>query len=266
MLSILEHGQPRPYLNLLKEQFNGHIELKEKRPGVMQLLVPLFHEDGDMVDIFLEEGQEPGLIRICDHAMTIMRLSYSLEIDTPNKTRIFRQIVAENGIVEDNGNIFIETRPERLYSAIMQFAQAVAKIANLEVLRREIVRSLFYESLGEFIHDSLAHYTYCTPGYPIPARDELEVDYEFPMDSRPIYLFGVKDATKARLVTISCLEFEKARLSFRSMAVHENFGDLHRKDRQRILSAVDKHFPTLDDFKKRGPLLFEREMGFKTPR
>jgi len=258
--------QPPPYLDFLKQQFNGHIELREKRPGIMQLLVPLFHEDGDMVDIFLEQGQETGLIRICDHAMTLMRLSYSFEIDTPNKERIFRQIVTENGIVEDNGNLFIETRSESLYPAVMQFAQAVAKIANLEVLRREIVRSLFYESLGEFIHDSLARYPRQQEVYPIPDRDELEVDYEFPMDSRPIYLFGVKDEDKARLVTISCLEFEKARLSFRSMAVHESFEDLHRKDRQRIVSAVDKHFPTLDDFKKRGPLLFEREMGFRTPR
>ncbi|HUT02663.1 MAG TPA: DUF1828 domain-containing protein [bacterium] len=264
MPSIVDRLEPRPYLNLLKEQFNGHIELKEKRPGVMQLLVPLFHEDGDMVDIFLQQGQEPGLIRICDHAMTLMRLSYSFEIDTPNKERIFRQIVAENGIVEDNGNLFIETRPESLYPAILQFAQAVAKIANLEILRREIVRSLFYESLGEFIHDSLAHYPCQQKSYPIPDHDELEVDYEFAVDSRPIYLFGVKDEAKARLVTISCLRFEKARLPFRSMAVHENFEELNRKDRQRILSAVDKHFPTLDDFKKRAPLLFEREAGFRT--
>ena len=257
--------QPPPYLALLKQQFNGHIELKEKRPGIMQLLVPLFHEDGDMVDIFLQEAQEPGLIRVCDHAMTVMRLSYSLEIDTPNKERILRQIVAENGIVEDNGNLFIEARPERLYPAIMQFAQAIAKVANLEVLRREIVRSLFYESLEEFIGVSLTQYPCKHQTYPIPDRDELEVDYEFPMDSRPIYLFGVKDAGKARLATVFCLEFEKARLSSRSMAVHENFEELNRKDRQRILSAVDKHFPTLDDFKKRGPLLFEREVGFRGP-
>ena len=266
MATIVEHNQSHLYLNLLKEQFNGHIELKEKRPGIMQLLVPLFHEDGDMVDIFLQEGREPGLIRICDHAMTIMRLSYSFEIDTPNKMRILRQIIDENGIAEDNGNLFIETRPECLYPAIMQFAQAVAKVANLEVLRREIVRSLFYESLEEFISVSLAQYPCQHQTYPIPDRDELEVDYEFPMDSRPIYLFGVKDAGKARLATICCLEFEKVRLPFRSMAVHENFEELNRKDRQRILSAVDKHFPTLDDFKKRGPLMFEREMGFKAQR
>jgi len=40
-------------IELLREQFNSHIDLREKRPGVLQLVAPLFHEDGDMMDIFL---------------------------------------------------------------------------------------------------------------------------------------------------------------------------------------------------------------------
>ena len=72
---------------------------------------------------------------------------------------------------------------------------------------------------------------------------------------------GLADETKARLVTISCLELQKAKLPFRSMVVHEDFEALPRKDRQRITSAADKQFPTLDDFQKRGAVAFEREFG-----
>ena len=42
-------------LDALFREFNGHVAFRERRPGVLQVLAPLFHEDGDMVDIFLDE-------------------------------------------------------------------------------------------------------------------------------------------------------------------------------------------------------------------
>jgi hypothetical protein len=62
--------------------------------------------------------------------MTIMRLSYSFEIDTPNKERIFQRILAENGVQEENGAIVLDAPIESLYPAILQFAQAVSKACN----------------------------------------------------------------------------------------------------------------------------------------
>jgi hypothetical protein len=52
----------------------------------------IYHEDGDMVDIFLENppnGNGDRLVRVCDHGMTLMRLSYSYDLDTPKKEEIF---------------------------------------------------------------------------------------------------------------------------------------------------------------------------------
>lgn len=70
------------YIALLKEQFNHQIAFREKRPGIFQMIAPLYHEDGDMIEIFLENlyGNDTP-IRICDHGMTIMRLSYNFDID-----------------------------------------------------------------------------------------------------------------------------------------------------------------------------------------
>jgi hypothetical protein len=44
-------------IELLREQFNSHVDVREKRPGVLQLIAPLFHEDGDMMDVFLPRQQ-----------------------------------------------------------------------------------------------------------------------------------------------------------------------------------------------------------------
>jgi len=41
-------------LDILSQQFNAQVALHEKRPGIQQLFAPLFHEDGDMMDIFLD--------------------------------------------------------------------------------------------------------------------------------------------------------------------------------------------------------------------
>ncbi len=132
------------YLDLLKTQFNNRISFKDKRPGVIQLYAPLYHEDGDMVDIFLEPTNGNGNIRVCDHGMTLMRLSYSFDLDTPNKERIFNKILSENHVGEENGNLYIDTQPENIYPAVLQFAQTVAKVSNMWLYKREVVESVFY--------------------------------------------------------------------------------------------------------------------------
>ncbi len=114
-------------VELLREQFNSHVALREKRPGVLQLVAPLFHEDGDMMDIFLNVPANDNTtplqnIRISDHGLTLMRLSYTFDIDTPNKEKIFHRILAENGVSEENGEFFLEAPPASLYTALLQFS------------------------------------------------------------------------------------------------------------------------------------------------
>ncbi len=252
-------------LDILNQQFSAHIALHEKRSGVQQLFAPLFHEDGDMMDIFLDVPRDfqvngAKTIRISDHGMTIMRTSYSFEIDTPNKERIFHRILAENCVQEENGALFLDAPIESLYSAILQFAQAVSKVSNMRLFKREVLISLFEEMLADFITENLSRYGPRSTVYPIPERDDLEVDWEFKPNGVPLYLFSVKDAAKARLTTISCLEFQKAQLRYKSIVVHEDFNKLGRKDVTRLTSACDKQFTNLDDFKQNAMQYLEREI------
>lgn len=250
------------YLDLLRTQFSNHVSFVEKRPNIYQMIVPLFHEDGDMVDIFLEPTTGTGgAVRVCDHGMTLMRLSYRFELDTDNKRRIFDQILSENQIGEENGNLFIEGAPDRLYPLVLQFAQTVAKISNIEIYKREIMKSEFFDLLTDFIEASLARFNPRRRVLPIPGTDWLEVDYSFdiPQARHALYLFGARDSDKTRLIAITCLELQKARQPFRSMVVHEDFDSLGRKDRGRITSAVDKQFISLDDFRQNAVQFLERE-------
>jgi Domain of unknown function DUF1828 len=248
-------------LESLREQFNGHVAFRERRPGIVQVLAPLFHEDGDMVDIFLDEPRNgAGKFRVGDHGMTLMRLTYNYDLDTENKQRIFHRILAENRIQEQDGRLYIDVEPERLYPAILHFAQTVAKVSSMQYFKREVIQSLFYEQLAEFIEERLGEYNPRAHVVPIPEHDEYEVDYQFDAGPRPLYLFGVKDSDKARLVTISCLEFQRRRLPFKSIMVHQDFeSGVSRKDRLRITSAADKQFTSLDDFRENGADFLQRE-------
>ena len=79
-------------LKKLQEGFNQRVRFINKRPNIWQLIIPVYYEDGDMIEIFLEIiNKEAGLIRICDYGMTLMRLSYSYELNTANKEKIFQQ-------------------------------------------------------------------------------------------------------------------------------------------------------------------------------
>ena len=117
---------------------------RERRPGVIQVLAPLFHEDGDMLDIFLDQPPNGlGKFRVSDHGMKVMRLSYSYDLDTANKERIFNRILAENRIQHSDGRLYIETEAEGLYPAILQLAQTVAKVSSMQYFKREVIQSLF---------------------------------------------------------------------------------------------------------------------------
>jgi hypothetical protein len=249
----------REYLELLKKQFNDRIRFSQKRDGVFQVIAPFYHEDGDMLDVYIENLGDNGKILISDHGMTLMRLSYEYDIDTPNKERIFQKILSENQLMENDGRLYIETKPDRLYSSMLQFTQALGKVSNMRLFKREVIKSLFYEMLDEFIIETLSQYQPVKNVQPIAERDDLEVDYQLSLPRKSVYLFGVRDSAKARLTTISCLEFQKVQIPFNSVVVHENFEELNRKDRQRITSAADKQFIDLDDFKKGGEEYLKRE-------
>jgi len=243
---------------LLKEAFNNSFQLTERKPGVFQIALPFFHEDNDMYDIFITSGKSAPLC-VCDFGMTTMRLSYSdYDIDSDNKARIFNKITSENGALYSESNIYIEASYEMLYSALMQMIQIISKITTMSLFKREVINAMFYEMLDEIIQKNLSDYNPVSRYTPISGRDELEVDYSLTVNNKNVYLFGVKDSQKARLTTISTLEFKRADMDFNSIIVHEDFESLTKRDRKIITSAADKQFPDLEDFRLNGPSYFKR--------
>lgn len=244
-------------IDILSQQFSNFIETKEKRPGITQLLIPVYHADGDIMEIFLEEHDSH--LRISDCGMTLMRLSYSYDIDTDSKERIFNKILHEDRISNIDGTLFIDTNLESIYPNLMQLVQCISKILNMRLYRREIINSMFFELLEQFVMEKLAAHHPVKRYFPLESHNEYEVDYCFNGRPKPIFLFGVNSSSSSRLATISCQKFMASDIPFRSLIVYENIEDIGKKDQARLMSAADKQFPTLDDFIENGAFYLERE-------
>ncbi|MHB1922092.1 MAG: DUF1828 domain-containing protein, partial [Chitinophagaceae bacterium] len=193
--------------------------------------------------------------------LTLQRLAYSYDIDTENKKSILQKIIAENNLTEEEENISLLANTETIFTDILQITQAFAKIGSMRYFKKNMIESLFYEFLDEFIKNELVEFNPQNKVFPIPERDDLEADYQFSTNGHPVYLFGVKDVAKARLATISCLEFQKANLKFRGWVVNEDFEKLPRKDRSRLTHTCDKQFTSLDDFKASVKDFLNREVS-----
>ncbi len=249
-------------LSILHSQLLGGISLFEKRPGIYQVALPIQHEDGDPVDLFLEwQDSERKLVKISDYGFTLMRLSYTIEIDSANKRKIFDRILFENGVQEDDGSLFYIAPLDRVFPFVMQLAQVVAKVSSLDFLQRETVKSLFDEIQEEFITNNLQEYHPVKRYYPLGEdRTEYEVDWLFKVQPKPIFLFGVPTDLKAKNATIACQQFQMSGIPFRSLIVHEEFESINRKDRARLTNVVDKQFASLDAFKEQALNYFHREV------
>lgn len=245
-------------LNHIKNDFNGRVGIKKKRPDIYQLLLPIYHEDGDMIDLFITPVGE-NKFALCDYGLTLQRLSYSYDIDSENKENILQKIISENKLTEQEGNICLETNPDTLYTDIMHITQAYAKIGSMRYFKREVIENLFFEMLDEYIFSELKDFNPQKKVLPIPDRDDLEADYSFQPNGKPVFLFGVKDVAKARLVTLSYQAYLLSNLKYHGWAVTENFEALPRKDKLRLTNACDKQFTSLDDFKSNARLFLEKE-------
>ena len=228
-------------------------DLYERRPGDYQLILPILHEDGDMLEIYLQESPNGSeTVRICDFGHALMRLSYNFELSTEVRKRILDSILFNNGVSNDGGNLYIETSLEKLYEGVLQFAGCVQKVCNMSYWNREIIRSAFYEDLNDYITAEMVQFAPVADRFPLPDFPN-SVDWSLTHNSRNFYLFGVLGNDKAKNVTISLLEFKNAGiLPFISLVVHENMEDLGNRERLYLTKNADTQYPIFNDFIEKG--------------
>lgn len=237
--------------NLLRDVTRTGFDVYERRTGKFQLIVPISHEDGDMVDIYLQDSPEgENRVRICDFGMAVMRLSYTYELNTHPRQKIFNSILINSDVQNEEGNLYLDTTPEMLYESVLQFAGCVQKVCNMRYWSREIVRSTFYEDLKVYTTTELKQFAPKQDDLPLPDYNILSVDWSLSYKNRKFYLFGVLGNDKAKSTAIALLEFKKENLPFISLVVYESMQDLGRKEVTYLTRNADKQYPSLTDLQE----------------
>ena len=238
-------------------------QLQEKRPGTFQLIAPIFHDDGDMVSIYLEKASDDA-IRICDHGMSLMRLSYLFDIDSDKKQKVLNDIISNRGASLESGSIELIVPNDNLFCGIMSYSQLVSEVCNMEILSREMVSSLFYDHLSESVEliREKSDLTYIKD-YQVPGHPDMNVDFAFLGTGkvRPSYLFGVKDTNKAQQTTINCLNLTLDKIPHRSVSVFENIDGVTTFSRNALINASGKVYSDLASFQKNGAVYIKTELA-----
>lgn len=245
-------------VSIIEQQFGKQISLVETEQDIFQIYAPFFHEDGDMISMYLQIDKNTNKISIRDYGNTLMRLSYTFDIDTDNRTNIISNLVKSNNGVLDDGELIINENINNVSQAIFQYSQIVAKVSSMDILRKEVIKSLFYEYLNDFVFETFKNFKIIKDSTPTDDND-LIVDYEIE-NAKPIYIFGVNGNSKASKTVISCLTFQSMRKPFRSLIIPENIDNLTNFNRKQIINVGDKLYTSLDEFKTKAINYIEREL------
>lgn len=243
--------------DILSRSLNNSFRIEEKRNNLYQIFVPLFHDDGDMMDIYIHPNND-GTITICDYGNTLMRLSYTFEINSPRREKILNSIINDNGGYLDDGNICIKSTPKLLFENVMQLSQIISQVDAMKLSKHRSVKSVFYDDIDAYIGSYLQDFHPQKNVLPIPSRDDLTVDYKLTLHNKQFFLFGILGNEKALSSVISILSFQQEKIPFTSIAIHSNYKDLSQMTQKKIMNAADKQFFDLNSFYDTAERFLER--------
>lgn len=234
----------------LCSSFCAEIRISRKNEYLIRVETPFYFPDGDPYQIYLKEIGTGGY-RITDAGHTLMQLSYENDIDMFRKgTRniLLQQIQIETGIKEDDGEFYIESTSDEISINIFRLGQALTKIYDLTFLNRARVESTFYDDLEERIYNIVdkekvqKEYIYSE----MENADDYPIDYFFPGNGQPLFLFGIPNRDKAKLTTIILERLLRHQAKFESLLVFADTENIPKNDFKRLVNVGGEIIASLD--------------------
>ncbi|MCG2721000.1 MAG: DUF1828 domain-containing protein [Thermodesulfovibrionales bacterium] len=241
---------------LIEKEFKSKIceEINLSQEGVNRFIVfnPFMFDDGDHIVVLLKS--KDGKWLFTDEGHTFMHVSYDdIDIEKGTRKKIIDNVLAGYGIRNQEGELISEIYNSQFGDALYSYLQGLVKITDISFLTRERVRSTFMEDLRAFIEEKVPSdrriFDYYDKQHDPDAK--YMVDCRINGMKRPLLLFGIQSDDKCRDVTITCLQFEKFNVPFRSMAIFEDQETVNRKVLARFSDICDKQFSTLATNKER---------------
>lgn len=229
--------------------FCADVRVSEKNDFI-RVSLPLTGRDGDHHTIYLKRAE--GGWRLSDMGSTLMRLSYDNDINTllsGPRGKLFDQILAESGVREEDGEIYTEVQADHLLNGLFQIGQSASRIEDLGLWSKSRVESTFKEDLKTILLDVVTaddiEEDYIVPN--IENANLYPIDFRIKTPGRPLYLFGVNTADRARISTIVMQHLIQNAHDFDSFVVCSDFYSLPRADGARLMNAANDMVQSLDN-------------------
>ena len=248
----------------LRISFDTAFEVYERKPGTLQLISPICHEDGDMLDIYLEKSpQGDTFIRICDFGLTLMRLSYDDEPKSPTHKRILSDILANNGIVNESDNLYTDVRLEDLHKGILRYASGIHKVCNIRYWKQESAERIFQNNLKIHITTKMSAFSPRQNFRPY-GQARYRVDWAFEYAKLWFFAYGVRGGTQAKNAIISLFELQNLRQTiqmdtpYKSIIIRDAKTAIAKKDDEFLQETTNHYYPSLQAFEHNGISDFKR--------
>ena len=115
----------------MESRLNKYVNFNtyRRKPGIYQVVLPIYHTDGDMIDLYLEESPQGNeYIRINDFGMTFMRLSYTYKITKRFRQKITKQIADNTDIQEEKECFYLDSTLITVNQNILSFANRIETV------------------------------------------------------------------------------------------------------------------------------------------
>lgn len=230
----------------LQERLSLHFRLEPLGNGRIAVLSPFTFDDGDRFPVVLERVGDRW--RLTDEGGTVMHLSYmEVPFDEGNRGRLIENVAQRHGLELEDWVLSKTLHDAPDPDALMSFIHAIAQVADVDFLAREVVASTFMEDFRGLLRarvraDRLRF------GYHDEERDPERTyvaDAAIRRNGEWLFGFGVPNDARAKDATITLMTFEQWYGAVDSFVVFEDQQELTRRTLAQLSNIAGKQFASL---------------------
>jgi hypothetical protein len=176
-----------------------------------------------------------------------MHLSYWIDekklLRDPYWKNIVNAIKTFN-LVEDDGELILKINDDRFGDALFSYIQALMRIVDTTLLKREKTLSSFQKDLNSCIVKRIVpeHLSISWNDQIKDQRKMYTVDYRINGNITPILIFGLDNEVKVLRTAVTLREFKIWNLKNFSIGIFEERSEINQKSADKLSDICDKTY------------------------